>query len=193
MVQQTLDKPKVKLTWLFKKCDRCNGDLYYDTDLSGEPYYACLQCGSIKPFDKVISRSKSNMKEQICKRIETCSDFFTNCKVCNEIKLDDIRAKRIKWSCAKNALPEWHYEKDDEVIIVEDFLFYKKHSLSHRLETLFVPTGTIGYITNTWRTESDGKVFVDLLTSNGVKLQGIPYNAIDWNEETADETIKESN
>ncbi len=54
MVQQVLEKPKIKLVWLFKTCPKClKGGLYYDTDIQGEPFYSCLQCGCVKPIDKV--------------------------------------------------------------------------------------------------------------------------------------------
>jgi hypothetical protein len=49
MVQQTLEKPKLKPVWLYHSCPRCQGDLVWDFE-----YYSCLQCGYARQKPRII-------------------------------------------------------------------------------------------------------------------------------------------
>lgn len=40
-------------TWKLKGCPKCGGDLFVDTDTSGDWFEECLQCGYCKELEEV--------------------------------------------------------------------------------------------------------------------------------------------
>jgi len=102
-----------------------------------------------------------------------------------ELDINCSEVRKINWNCKNNAADEYHFIKSDDVTICEDFIF--KHSIpfSKYEEIIKIPKRTRGYIDKTWY--DNEYIFVDIHTTNGIRLQGIPYHLLEFTSNYKDE------
>lgn len=91
------------------------------------------------------------------------------------LDMNDGEARNINWSCLTGFT---NLHKHMEVEILEDLIFGKLKWFSPATIKMKIPSGTRGYITKAY-TNGESHA-VDIITKNGLRLEGIPCVVTDY-------------